>query len=334
MKRKGDAVLKKQILQPIALDLAQVEEHLYHLATSDDNLLYQISYQLLRSGGKRIRPALVLLSGRFFDYQLERVLLVATAMELVHMATLIHDDIIDESIKRRGKATVNQQYGDKVAVLNGDLLFAHAIKFLSQLPDRSILGEMMEVIFAMCKGEVDEVIQNGSLSTDVTAYLRRIEKKTALMFSKSCEFGAKVCGASPEKSSQLAHFGINLGLAFQIMDDLKDLTHTEEYLGKPPGEDLRQGIMTLPIILAVENSPGRDLIAAVLQDKKPEEEMVRKALDCIEESGAFGETLAMAKEYKERSIFQLQALPPTPERNSLELLADFIIGSDGQEISF
>lgn len=321
MKPKGKSVLNSRLYHPITDDLAQVEADLFALVKSDDNLLYQISYQLLCSGGKRLRPALVLLSGRFFHYQLERVLPVALAMELLHMATLVHDDIIDESVKRRGQVTVNQEYGDKVAVLNGDLLFAHAIKILSQLPDRTILQEMMDAIFSMCKGEVEEVIQNGQISLDIPEYLQRIEKKTALMFSKSCEFGARVCGASTAESRKLAHFGINLGLAFQIMDDVKDLTHSEEELGKPPGEDLRQGIMTLPLILAAQDSRVRDEIVAVMEVKSPPASLIQDAVGLIAASGALQKTVAMAREYRDRSIHALETFSPTPERRSLERLA-------------
>ncbi len=326
MKRRD--ILQRRILSTVAKDLGRVEEDLLRLLRSESGLLYQISYQLLRSGGKRLRPALVLLSGRFFEYSLQRVLPIAVAMELVHTATLIHDDIIDESVKRRGKETVNYRYGDKIAVLNGDLLFAHAVKFLSQMSDRSILEEMLEIIFAMCRGEVDEVTSNHHLSTDLSLYLKRIERKTALMFAKSCEFGARVCGASKEEGRRLREYGINLGMAFQIMDDLRDLTETEEVLGKPPGEDLRQGIMTLPMIFALKESPERDLILEVLETKDPKDIKVTRTLASIRESNALQETLRVVGEYRERSIQSLKGLPLIPERHSLEGLVDFITRED------
>lgn len=324
MKRSRNEELQNSILATIHDDLKRVEESLLQLVESESSFIYQISYQLLRSGGKRLRPALVLLSGKFFDYSFEKVKPVAVAMELVHMATLIHDDIIDEGVMRRGEKTVNSLYGDKIAVLNGDLLFAHGMKFLSLLSDRRILDNMLDIIFAMCIGEVDEIIGNGELNLDISYYLKRIERKTALMFAKSCEFGALICGASKEESKQFAVYGINLGLAFQIMDDLMDLTYSEKELGKTPGEDLRQGIMTLPIILALNTSMDRDLILEVMETKKPDEVLVHKVIESIVDCGAIEETLQVVKEYRERAIQSLTGLPPIPERRSLERLVDFV----------
>lgn len=324
MKRVRKEELLKKILLTINRDLEKVEEALFQLVRSESSFIYEISYQLLRSGGKRLRPALVLLSGKFFDYSFEKARPVAVAMELIHMATLVHDDIIDEAVMRRGEETISSRYGDKVAVLNGDLLFAHGMKLLSFLADRRILNNMLEVIFAMCVGEVDEIISNGDLYVDIPQYFKRIERKTALMFSKSCEFGALVCGSSEEESRMMAEYGLNLGLAFQIMDDLKDLTRSEEELGKLPGEDLRQGVMTLPIILALNTSLEKDRIIEVMETKKPDERLVNEVLQSIGESGAIEETKKIAQEYRERSLQSLRGLPPISERRALERLVDFV----------
>ena len=324
-------LLKDGITQPISSDLERVEDELTSITQSDFNLLYNISFSLLKAGGKRLRPTLVLLSGRFFNYHLKSVLPIAAAIELLHMATLIHDDIIDDSKLRRGEPTVNHRWGKRVAVLNGDLLYAHAMKLMTKVEDRELVSELVDVILIICKGEMQQFTQLRSLDQDLNSYLNRIEQKTALLLAKSCQLGARACGADNSQQQILFDYGLNLGIAFQIINDLKDLINEEAELGKPPGDDLRQGIMTLPIIHALQSSPERAVIADVLSTKDPEERLVQRAIDLIRETDAAEETIKFARGYTHRAYQQLYSLPDLPARRSLFQLLNYISGQDYQE---
>lgn len=319
----------RDVLNPIKNDLERLEEEMAELVDSSLQPLTSSSSYLLNSGGKRLRPALVLLSGKLFDYKFEKVKPLAIAVEFVHMASLVHDDVIDDSYLRRGSEAVNSKWGNKVAVLSGDLLYTFAANSLTELEDSKYLKHLLEAALEMTRGQADQTINKDHYELSFEEYIKRIRQKTGLLMGKSCLLGAKASGASKEDQERMESYGLNLGLSFQVTDDLKDLVGSKEELGKEPGNDLKEGTLTLPIMIALKESSRSEVIKDLLRKNDPEKDEIETGIEIIKRSGAIEESLRYSREYAEKAEESLPvALENSEAETALKIAARFFGGEE------
>ncbi|HET7482072.1 MAG TPA: polyprenyl synthetase family protein, partial [Actinomycetota bacterium] len=270
-------------------DLLRVEKILLEAAGSSSHaLVSESATHLIHAGGKRLRPALVLISSRAGVPGRIETDRAAAAVEMVHLATLYHDDVIDETETRRGAPTVHSKWGTEVAVLSGDFLFAHG-SALGALAGGEVPLILSRAVADVCEGQIVETTTLNDPRRDRAAYMTTIEGKTAALFRASCEMGATTSGASPEARAALARYGRDLGLAFQIVDDLLDLVGDPRVTGKTPGTDLKEGVFTLPVLIAVEREPS---LAGALERGERDLETV---LPVLASTGALDEARAEAR---------------------------------------
>jgi heptaprenyl diphosphate synthase len=280
---------------------------------------------LFGSPGKLLRPTLVFLSSRFGPGAGSRTIVdLAVSLELVHTASLVHDDIVDEAAVRRNVPTVNAVWNDDVALIVGDYLFAKAYALAAVLPKPEVIAMVAQTVFALCDGELTEVAAPAALPTEAQ-YLERIELKTASLYAACCQGAALLADADPEHVAALGAYGTNIGLAFQITDDVLDLVGEEDDLGKAVGRDLAEGMPTLPMIYAVEQDGHSAALAEriVARGKRPEE--VRDLIATIKASGGVQRARARAQRSHDVAVAALERLPATPERDALRAIADFIV---------
>ncbi|MCI7064332.1 MAG: polyprenyl synthetase family protein [Mitsuokella jalaludinii] len=307
-------------------DLEVLEQGLQEAVTSTNDLVTEVGMHIVTSGGKRIRPALCLLSargGRAFD--LPHVLPLAEALELIHTASLVHDDVIDEADTRRGAATANARWNNQVAILSGDYIFARAFTLIAEEGyDPYVSKRLADLV---CNLSVGEIIQDHAVyqaSRGMADYYERIQKKTADFLEICCELGAMVGGMDREAMKKLAEYGHCIGMAFQITDDLLDIEQTAETIGKPAGNDIRQGIVTLPVIRAIETSPDAEELERIVTDMEMTDEMVERALEIVKATDGVDFAKAKADEYLARAKVALPEGLPDAIREAYEMVADFI----------
>jgi len=317
------------LLEPVNDDLEELEEELEELVHANLEPLTSSSSYLLNSGGKRLRPALVLLSGKMFDYDFEKAKPLAIAVEFVHMASLVHDDVIDDSNFRRGEEAVNYKWGNKIAVLSGDLLYTFAASSLTKLEDSKYLKHLLEAALEMTRGQADQTVNQKSYGLSFKEYLKIIRRKTAFLMGKSCLLGAKASGAGKREQDRMEKFGLNLGLSFQISDDLRDLIGRKEELGKDPGNDLREGTITLPTMLALEESSREDFLRELLEKESPTRSEIEEGINVIRSSGAVEETINYSRRFASKAI---SSLPPPDgsevARSALESITRYVSGKE------
>lgn len=253
--------------------------------------------QLFSSGGKRLRPALVLLAAHWGTYDRARAVVAGAAMEMIHAASLIHDDIIDEASMRRGRPTTNSIYGAKVAVLGGDYLFAAAAGAVASLNDVSLMASTARTIMSLCAGEVSQSSHAYDWQISESDYFSYLEQKTASLTWLCCRAGAMVAQASEHVVEVLSEIGRNLGMAFQIVDDVLDLTAAPEELGKPTGHDLLEGMLTLPVIHLLEGPEGAAYRAQLQQGQAPDEQTIRCIVQAVRANGCIDYAYAVARRY-------------------------------------
>lgn len=325
MDRKEKRVLELgEILTSIQDDLGKVKDNLTSLTRVDfDWLSEQLGY-VVKSDGKGIRPALTLLAGKFYHYNLGYMLAMATAVELMHTATLVHDDAIDKSDVRRGKATIYKVWGEETAILLGDYLFAKAGEAVSDTQSPRVIKLFSQTLATISSGEINQLL--GAFKTDQTRedYFQRISGKTASLFSLSTESGAILSEAPETSVNLLKEYGFNLGIAFQVVDDILDFVSTEQALGKPVGSDLAQGTLTLPAMLLVEHYPQDNPIKKVFQNIDREKNIAR-AIDMVRNSSITDECYKIASGYCHKARQTLSQLPENSSRPVMEALADYII---------
>jgi heptaprenyl diphosphate synthase/octaprenyl-diphosphate synthase len=282
---------------------------------------------VVRGGGKGIRPALTLLAGKFYKYDLTYLMPMAASVELMHTATLVHDDAIDKSIVRRGQPTINKMWGDEDAILLGDYLFAKAGEFVADTQSPRVIKLFSQTLGIISSGEINQLL--GAFKTAQTQddYFKRIAHKTASLFCLATESGA-ILSQAPEKSVDLLRdYGRNLGIAFQIVDDILDFTGTEEKLGKPVGSDLTQGTLTLPAMLILKRLPGDNPVRRAL-DNKGNPKYVQEAIRLIRNSPVVDECQKIAKDYCAKARKNLETLPQNAAYDSLVSLTDYILERD------
>jgi heptaprenyl diphosphate synthase len=317
-------MIAPELLKDIYGDLAGVEAELNRYAVDSATLLGETSSHLVAAGGKRLRPAFVLLSGKLFDGSLDRLVPLAVASELFHMATLVHDDVIDEADLRRKLPTVRAEWGDAVALCTGDYLFAQSLMLIAKHGDEQISRILAEVSMGMCRGEIEQIDTAGRIDQSVRTYLRRIKRKTAMLISACCLIGALAGGADPSSARHMKQYGYFLGMAFQITDDILDFEGSEDVFGKPVGNDLRQGIFTLPAIYALNDRRLGPQLAGLIFKQDKEETDWEAGLMLIRQSGALDQARMTCNRYLQKARQQLLPLPDLKERRILAALTDFV----------
>ncbi|MDP2931065.1 MAG: polyprenyl synthetase family protein [Chloroflexota bacterium] len=315
-------MLLSKIYEPVQEDLVKVEDSLKSVRQVDFPWLSEMVDYSLSGGGKRIRPALTLLAGKFYDYNLESLLPMAVAVELMHTATLVHDDAIDNSLVRRGKPTVNSVCGDDKAVLLGDYLFARAGEFATDTKNLPVVKLFTQTLATISSGELSQILSAFKLGQSRQDYLRRIAGKTASLFALATESGA-ILSHAPEKAIRvLRDYGYNLGIAFQIVDDILDFAGTEADLGKPVGSDLAQGTLTLPAMLLLERYPHDNPVDKLFRGEEREKNIAR-ALAMVGNSTIVEECSRIVSEYCTRASQSLCDLPDNATRQSLTQMAEY-----------
>ncbi|MCD1260220.1 polyprenyl synthetase family protein [Paenibacillus athensensis] len=307
-------------------DIAAIERVLEESVYSDHSLLREASVHLLKAGGKRIRPVFVLLSGEFGTYRLDTMQNVAVPLELIHMATLVHDDVIDDADTRRGQLTVRAKWDNRIAMYTGDYIFAKALGVVTRIPNPAVHQIMSKAIVEMCIGEMEQIRFFFETEQTIRDYLLRIKRKTALLIAISCQLGAMASGAPDRVSNRLYAFGYNVGMAFQIRDDILDLTGTEKQIGKPPGSDIKQGNITLPVLLALRQPELKDKLLAELAriHELDGQTDVSRFLGYIRGSDAIRQADALSQAYIDKAIAALETLPDMQAKKDLVEVAHFI----------
>ncbi|MDW7676006.1 MAG: polyprenyl synthetase family protein [Bacillota bacterium] len=305
-------------------DLKQVEAELYKHVQSDIDLLSDTSAHLLTAGGKRLRPAFALLAGKFNNYSLEKLMPLAVALELIHMATLVHDDVVDASDTRRGIPTVRANWGNKISVHTGDFLLAKSLQLISEYENPKVAQILARVSVEMCQGEIQQITTAYNPDQNIRDYFYRIKRKTALLIAASCRVGAIVSGAPANIVAALGAYGHYLGMAFQITDDVLDLVGDTEKFGKQIGSDLRQGIITLPVIITLHDKNRREKLASLISKREKTDAEVKAAIQLISESNSIQQSLDISSKYVAKAKKELTKLPKIPTRDGLYYIADFV----------
>ena len=321
----------RRIFSIVANELMQVELEFERQARSNVQVIDYLGEYLRASGGKRVRPALTILANYAVggDGSRYNSIRMATVMEFLHTATLVHDDIIDKADTRRKRPTVNALYGNETAVLMGDWLYMSA--FETSLAERSlpILDILTSVTRKMTEGEILQLTLLGNAEISEAQYFDVLRRKTAYLFSASCEIGAILGGASEKEQIALRDYGLYLGTAFQLIDDLLDFTSSEEALGKASGADLLGGKVTLPLIYLRDKEPtAREMVQTVLHEGKYSSVRPEDLLEAIVRSGALEQARNRANEYAEDARSALDALPDSEYADSLKALPTYILDRD------
>ena len=307
-------------------DLATVEAALRDEIQHDPDVVAAPMANLFAAGGKRVRPALVLLAARCGIYDLDRLTPAAMAVELTHAATLVHDDVIDRSPVRRGRPTVAASLGDEPAIVIGDFYFAKAYEHAARTDSTEVVGVLARTVMEICAGEVRQQAIRYRYSTDIDEYLRRIEAKTATLLAACCDIGAVLAGVSSAQRSELHSYGRLLGLAFQIADDVLDYLGDEDEIGKPIGKDITEGFATLPLMVAMEDESVAKELKKVLQDgRELSTQEARAVVEIVRQSGAPQRALERAQQYASVAIRQVDAIAAGDVRGALAALADYVV---------
>ncbi|PKM80362.1 MAG: heptaprenyl diphosphate synthase [Firmicutes bacterium HGW-Firmicutes-14] len=313
-----------ELFNVIKNDMEIVERELKKIVKTHDPLLTETSAHLLNAGGKRLRPAFALVAGRTCEAKSDKIICLAVALELIHMASLVHDDVVDASYTRRGMPTVKANWGDQVSIYTGTYLFARSLDLIARCDNPVISRILADISVRMCEGEIRQIATSYDSDQTVKDYFFRIKSKTALLISASCELGAVACGAQERQVKALSRYGYYLGMAFQITDDILDFTASQQELGKPVGSDLRQGIVTLPVIFALTLSPDRERLAGIVKIKDKKEGEVLEAISIVKQCGAIEKAYGVANRYIEKAKNELKYLPSGRATDSLAFIADFI----------
>jgi geranylgeranyl pyrophosphate synthase len=323
----SDTATLSRLFSSIDADLEVVDRTFQQRATSGLDILNSAAAHVLSSSGKRIRTALTLLSGRLIEYRFEKLLPLSVAFEMVHLATLVHDDIVDNASTRRGIPTVNARYGDRVAILLGDYLFAKTAGLIADVEDFRIDRLFSETVASVCEGTIIELLSTHTLDFSIDAYLERISRKTACLMSACCKGGATVGGGTDAQIALLEQYGHNLGMAFQIIDDVLDYSGSENVIGKPAGNDLRQGLITLPLIYALESEQNGhlDKVQRVIQKPLENDSEASEIIAWVMNGPAIRTSLDLAHHYAARARAMLSEFASSTERHVLEELVDFVL---------
>lgn len=321
----GQVIQQVNFMEPIRDLLVHVNDIMRRQAKDRQSDLEQAIEHLLSSGGKRIRPAVALLCGNMLGGPNENLVTLAAAIELLHTATLVHDDLIDGALFRRGNATINSQWTPAATVLTGDFIFACAANLAAETNSVMVMKLFAETLAVIVNGEITQLFNKVGLPT-MQDYEKRIYAKTASMFELASAAAAVLSPVDEFQVYEMHAFGKNLGMAFQIVDDILDFTGEFEAVGKPVGSDLRQGIITLPAIYFAEEHPDFPVVKKIISDQMMDNGDIESIVQAIRTSGAIEKSMHHAKEYIQSSKDILAHFPEGIYKQSLDGLLDFIVG--------
>jgi octaprenyl-diphosphate synthase len=328
--RRSGVLGLKDIVRLVDGDLARVEDVLAEQVRSDVRLVSEIGRYIQEGGGKRVRPALLLLASRLCGFRGERAVTLASTVEFIHTASLLHDDIIDEATVRRGRRSVNSRWGNDITVLVGDFFYTKSMAMALSQDNLRILRLLSDVTLRLIEGEILEIERNANIHVTEQEHLDIIRRKTADLFAACTRIGAILGDAPPEREQALASYGLNLGMCFQMVDDLLDFTAEEKTLGKPVANDLREGKVTLPMIFLLRRAgkSAADKVRTVLEDRAfarvTRDELVKMAREC----GALDEARDLAERFAAAARRDLVVFEPSEYREALEALPGFILARD------
>jgi octaprenyl-diphosphate synthase len=320
-----------QIFEPIRADLDRVDREFARHVESQVELIPTIGKYIQTSGGKRIRPAVLLMAARLSGYRGDRAVLYAAVVEFIHTATLVHDDIIDDSELRRGRLAVHSRWGNDVTVLLGDYLYIKSMAMALTHDTLDIVRLLCDVTLRMIEGELYQLTKNGDADIAEDEHFEIIRRKTAYLFGGCAEIGGMLGTVTPEQQAGLREYAFNLGIAFQIVDDLLDFTGDAAALGKPIGADLREGKMTLPLIhlLGQRHAGGERIVREIIASRTTTEAQWSELLQILNEHRSIDYAIRRAEEFAERAKKPLQAtFPPSAERDALLALPDYVVSRD------
>ena len=308
-----------------AADMGAVNSLIRARLASDVVLINQISEHIIGSGGKRLRPMLHLLAARAAGYKGDEHVPLAALIEFIHTSTLLHDDVVDESDLRRGRKTANALWGNAASVLVGDFLYSRSFQMMVELDDMRIMRILADTTNRIAEGEVLQLLNIGNADTNEQAYLDVIERKTAVLFSAATRLGAVLAGLPPDQEEALARYGLDLGFAFQIADDVLDYVSDADTLGKNIGDDLAEGKPTLPVIHAIANSPPEQAASLRRAIESGGLDSLDNIVAAIRDSGALEHSRARAAHFARSAQAALSVLPASAARVALSLLADYSV---------
>ncbi len=326
-RRRTPPPAPERFLSLIGDKLAATEEVFRAHLTSDVPFIQHAGEYLAGSGGKRMRPALLLLVARLLGHDGDEEVTYAAVVEFIHTATLIHDDVIDHAALRRGQTTINELWGNSLTVLLGDWLYTNAMRMALSHGNLEVVRELCDATLRMVEGELLALQRLGSIDLTVDEYFGIIDRKTAHLFSAACSVPCLIAPARPDARRALQRYGKSLGTCFQLVDDLLDFTASEAELGKPVLSDLKEGKLTLPLILLLPRvAPAeRRLVQQVLEDRAFERVAPEQVLDVVAREGTVDEVEEMAHDFAEEARLTLEAFPPGDAREALELAPDFVL---------
>ncbi|HET7694779.1 MAG TPA: polyprenyl synthetase family protein [Vicinamibacterales bacterium] len=319
-----------QIFEPIRDDLERVEHEFERRIQSRVALIPEMGKYIQKSGGKRVRPAVLLMAARLAGYTGDKAVLNASVVEFIHTATLVHDDIIDGADVRRGRLAVHSRWGNDITVLLGDYLYIKSMAMALTQDSLEIVRLLCDVTLRMIEGELYQLTKTGDVDITEEEHFEIIRRKTAYLFGGCAQIGGVLGGVSKDQELALREFGFNLGVAFQLVDDLLDYTADETALGKPVGGDLREGKVTLPIIYMLQRG-GEEadrLIRTVVAERAVTKDQWREITRMLRDLRAPDLAYEKAIEYATRAKRELDVFPPSRERDALQALADYVTARD------
>lgn len=328
MARQGTQTVETTLsfYAPIREELALVDERVAGVVSSAPREMREPLAHAVAGRGKRVRPAITILASRLRSRASEDPVQMGVAIELLHLATLIHDDTVDNANVRRGRATLSSIWGPEVAILVGDYLFASSATSVCETGNIRVIRRFVaQTITELATGELDERMTAYDCGQTRQQYLERIYNKTASLFTTAAECGALLGGAPEEEVQRLKAYGLNLGMAFQVVDDILDYEGSALEVGKPVGNDLAQGVLTLPALLLIERYPDGNPVADLCRTRD-EKAHLERALEWVRSSGIIAEAYKVADEYRRSAVDALAGLPDSRYRNALLEIADYVLG--------
>jgi octaprenyl-diphosphate synthase len=320
-----------QIFEPIRADLEKVDREFARHVQSQVDLIPKIGQYIQTSGGKRVRPAVLLMTARLSGYNGDRAVLYAAVVEFIHTATLVHDDIIDDSELRRGRQAVHSRWGNDVTVLLGDYLYIKSMALALTHDAIDIVRLLCDVTLKMIEGELYQLTKNGDADISEDEHFDIIRRKTAYLFGGCAQIGGVLGKVTSDQEQALREYGFSLGIAFQIVDDLLDFTGDARAVGKPIGSDLREGKVTLPLIHLLRHSKdgaAGSIVRDIIASRTVAPEQWAELLTGLKQHASIDYAYRRAEEYAERAKKPLYAFPPSAERDALLALPDYVLSRD------
>jgi heptaprenyl diphosphate synthase len=316
---------KIELFGPVSEELEIVEAELSKNINTRLDLLRKASTHLIAAGGKRLRPAFALLAARVYQKDLGHVVPLAVALELIHMASLVHDDVIDNSLTRRGTDTVKRAWGNRMSIYAGNYILARSLALVAGYQRSDIVDVLADASMDICEGEIIQMMSAYNVNLGLKNYLRRIERKTALLISVSCQLGAMVSNADEDEVRAVKNYGYYLGMAFQITDDILDFVADEQALGKPTGSDIRQGVITLPAWYALRCAPEKEELAVLLSSPEACKTDAEHIIDIVVNSDGIEYAYHVSQHFARKAEKCLDMVPDGEAKEAFLNISDFIL---------